>query len=219
MIKAAIFDIDGTVLDSMPMWNEFSQKYLEAKGIEAEPDLGKKLFHMTPEQSSDYIIQKYSLKKTVAELTAEMREIAYHFYADQVELKPGIIPILDALREHGIGLGVATVSDRNAVEAGLTRNHILDYFSAIVTVEDVGIGKEDPEVFLEAARQLNAAAAESCVFEDALHAVETAKMAGFITVGVYEKTNLHFQEELIRQCDFFLRENADLDDLLNFLGI
>lgn len=218
-MRAAIFDLDGTILDSMPMWHRFGEKYLASLGIQAEEHLDRKLFHRTAEQSAEYFIERYQVPKTIPEMMREMDEICLKFYQNEVLLKEGFRSFLETLAEQNVRLAVATVSNIDCTMAGLKRNRIFDLFDTVVTVGDVGIGKESPKVFEEAARRVNVPVAQSYVFEDALHAVETAKEAGFKTIGVKEPTNLYFEEQLRKTCDFFLESYLEKDQVFEFMEL
>lgn len=220
MVEAIIFDLDGTLLDSMPMWQNFGRLYLKELGIEAKDKIDRDLFAMTPAQSAQYFIDHYQVDKTVPEMVDEMAEIAHRFYENQVKEKPGAKDFLEFLKSKEIPLAVATVTNKDSTYAGLKQNNMLDYFSSIVTVADVGIGKEDPAVFLEAARKLQAKPEKSVIVEDALHAVKTAKSAKFITAGIFDQVNHYFQKDLMNTCDLYLenyQNPANIFEQLNQL--
>ncbi len=218
-MKAAIFDLDGTILDSMPMWQQFDKRYLGSLGIEAEKDLDRKVFHLTAEQSAQYFIDTYQIDKTVPEILSEIGEMALVFYQNEVAEKEGMTAFLEQLKAKGVHMAVATASSYECAHAGLVKNQLLDYFETIVTVSDVGVGKDQPDVFEEAARRLGVPIEKSYVFEDALHATETAKKAGFKVIGVREPTNDYFEEELRNTCDFFLKSYFDQNDVFDFMGL
>ncbi len=218
-VKAAIFDLDGTILDSMPMWHRFGANYLSSLGIKAEENLDRKLFHRTSEQSAQYLIDMYQVPKTIPEMLQEMNELCLLYYQNQVPLKEGFWEFLEGLAAKNVKLAVATVSNIDCAVAGLKRNQVFDLFDTVVTVEDVGIGKESPKVFQEAAQRLHVPVRQSYVFEDALHAVLTAKKAGFKTIGVKEPINIYFEDELREVCDFFLESYSEKDRIFKFMGL
>ena len=185
----AIFDMDGTLVDSMGYWRRLGREYLAGRGIteQVRPVLAKTKSMTTPE-SAALFQQTFRLPGTAAEIAAEMTSVMEAHYREDVSLKPGVAAYLARLREAGVRMCVASATARPLVELCLQRLHILDCFSFLLSCEEVGAGKDRPGVFLEAARRLGAVPAEIAVFEDALHALETAKAAGFYTVAVYDES-------------------------------
>ncbi|MGI6109299.1 MAG: HAD family hydrolase [Eubacteriaceae bacterium] len=209
MIRAAIFDMDGTLLDSMPMWDDAGAVYLAGLGIQAEPDLGKILFPMTLEESAVYLKKRYRLTLPEAEICAGIEQTISGFYLNSIPAKPGAAGFLEKLRDCGLALGVATVTSHQCTEAALRRTGLLQYFQTVTTDEDVGCGKDRPDIFLAAAKALGADPEETLVFEDALHALQTAKDAGFKTVGVYDASSLDKQQQILEVSDYYLKNFTD----------
>ena len=127
MIKGAIFDIDGTLIDSMEMWEHAAERYLAGMGIEAEPHLQKKLYTFTITESAEYLKKNYSLSKTILEIIDGINETIGAFYRNEAEPKPGIIEFLSALQERKIPMTVATATDRVHIEAGNTDTGFIIY--------------------------------------------------------------------------------------------
>lgn len=217
MIEGAIFDLDGTIMDSMPMWSNLGPRYLASLDIQAETNLNRILFSKTSEQTAEYFIEQYGVKKTVSQILDEMKEYLLNFYTNEVELKDGIAEFLEKLHAENIPLAVATVTNQTSTQAALKRHGLIDMFSTIVTTDDVGIGKESPKVYLEAAKHIHSQPEKSPVFEDALHAVRTAKSAGFLTVGIYDETNEHFQEDLKEESHYYLMNFKEHKEILHVL--
>lgn len=213
MIKGAVFDLDGTITDSNPFWDRVPVIFLESLGIKAEPELGQIIFPMTVPEAVEYMIERYSLLLTPEEFSEGMQGMIEHFYAEEVELKPGIRDVLDLMKEKGTAMAIATVTERDLAWKALQRHGIADYFSGIVTTDDAGAGKHDPAVYLMAADKTVSAPEETLVFEDALHALRTAKEAGFITVGVYDDAGRDVQDELRSAASLYLPDYKDLSQL------
>ena len=213
MIKGAIFDMDGTLLDSMPIWMNASTRYLKRLGIQAETNLAEILFHMSMQEGAEYIRQTYQVAEDTDAIIAGVNAIVYEAYEKEVQPKAGVRDFLEGLKLAGIPMVVATSSDREMAEAAFARTGLMPYFHEIFTCSEVGAGKSSPDIYFAAAKALGTKIEETWTFEDALYATKTAKAAGFCTVGLYDASSDKEQAEL--------REIADIyvDDLTDFKGI
>ncbi len=209
MMKGAIFDLDGTILDSMPVWEDAGERYLKRLGVTAEADLGTKLFSMSMREGADYLKGRYRLSFTIDEIIGEINGIIRDFYIYEVPLKPGVKQFLTDMKEYGIKMTLATASDREVVIKALERLGIHRLFDGIFTCGEVGTGKTKPDIYYEAAKFMGLAPKDIWVFEDALYAVITAKEAGFVTVGIYDETSRDEQERIREVCDSYLSEFSD----------
>ena len=214
-IKGAIFDMDGVLLDSMPMWDHAGEMYLAGQGIEAEPDLEKVLFTMTMQKGAEYIRDHYGLKLTADEIIDGINETVRDFYANKAVPKNGVLKFLRMLKSHNIPVTVATSTDRCHVEAALSRNGLMEYVDKIFTCSEVGVGKAaSPKIYELAAEFMGTKVGESFVFEDAYHAAETAQNAGFTVVGLYDESSRDMQAELKVHCNYYYLGFAELIDEL-----
>lgn len=215
MISGAIFDLDGTLLDSNGYWDLAPDEYLKTLGKRAAPGLAKTIFTMTLPEAAEYMTREYGLTQAPEEIGEGVNAAMERFYRTVIPLKEGVREALDLLEEKRIPLAIASVTDRPLVECVMRRFGLLDRFKAIVTIADVGVGKQAPDVYLEAARRLGSRPGETLVFEDALHALQTAKKAGFITVGVYDDASKERQEEIRGTADYYLASMKDLETVLH----
>lgn len=188
-IHGAIFDVDGTLLDSMVIWEEAAVRYLNSLGLEPEENLSEKIMTMSMEEGADYLIDHYGVSLTRTQILDGIRELIRGFYEDEVQLKPGVEQVIKLLASKDIPMIIATSSDSACVTAGLKRLGVWSYFKGILTCSDIGKGKTEPDIYLAAAKDIGSKPSETVVFEDALHAIVTAKNAGFITVGIYDSYN------------------------------
>ena len=121
MIEGAIFDVDGTILDSMPMWDNIGRIYLQQKGIEAEPNLNRVMFTMTMPEAADYLKQKYALPRSPEEIITEINGMIQKFYENKVPMKAGVYSLLLSLHARGIPITAASLSQRGMIEAAFYR--------------------------------------------------------------------------------------------------
>ena len=208
-IKGFILDMDGTLIDSMPIWDVLGERYLSLKGIEAEKGLGKLLYPMSLEESSHYLKTHYGLMESEADIRAGFMDIVKHFYYDEVKEKEGALAFVSSCKERG-DIVVATTSPMDYAQAALSRLGILPYISRIFTCSELQTTKKEPFIYERAAEFLGLSAGECLVAEDMLHALLVAKSAGFMTLGVYDASADKDQESLIKEADFYVR------DLRNF---
>lgn len=210
MIEGTIFDMDGVLLDSMPAWEHAGQRYLNSLGIEAEPDLDKALFPLSMEAGAGYLRTRYpAIDLSEGAIVDGLTKTIENFYISEAALKPGVKEFLMELHKRSIPMTVATSSNRDLAEAALKRNGILEYFSNIFTCSEVGAGKVKPDIYLKAARRMGTTPGKTWVFEDALHAMETAKKAGFYLVGIYDSSSREVQEKIQRICHIYLGNKMD----------
>ncbi len=208
MLKGAIFDFDGTLVDSMFIWDTIGEDYLRALGKEPHEDLKETFMTLTLEEAAEYYRQHYGVKLTVKEIVDGVNSMVEGIYRTKVVLKPGILDYLHWLKENGVKMCVATVTDRYLVEETLERLGILHYFSEVFTCAEVGYGKDKPIIYRKALEHLGTSKGDTFVFEDSLFALKTAKTDGFTTVGVYDRHE-NRQDELKSLANYYIRDFAD----------
>ena len=214
MIKGAIFDVDGTLLDSMTIWEDVGVRFLESINIEAEPELGTILFTMSIPEGAAYVKEHYNLQQSTDEIIQGVLDIISNFYKETAPLKRGAAELLEELSKRNILMTVATSNNKQEVEAAFERLGIAKYFDRIFTCEEVGAGKTKPDIYLEAAKYLGTRPEETIVFEDVVHAIRTAKNAGFLVAGVYDEASRDDQEEIKSLVDWYGKEPAELKEIL-----
>lgn len=210
--KYCIFDMDGTLVDSMGYWRRLGFEYLEGKGI-SEADAARTMEavkRLTLSQSAQLFLDTYGLPGTAEDVLVEMRDMMERHYRTDVALKPGIVNYLDGLRERGCRLCVATATDERLSHLCLERLGIDDKFEFLLSCQTTGIGKEHPDIYLQAAARLGCRPEEAAVFEDALYAAQTAKAAGFYTVAVWDRTQTLDWSELTDLADEAVKDWRDL---------
>ena len=200
--RFAIFDMDGTLVDSMPYWENLATEFLGNKGVQTiAPDILERIKPMTMTESAALFIQEYDLPGTAESVAAEMNAMMDEHYRKDIPLKPGAAAYLEALHRKGVTMCVASATAEELMDACLTRLGVAHYFSFLLSCETVGAGKNRPDVYWEAAKRLGTRPEEIAVYEDALYAAKTAKAAGFYTVAVRDDSNQAHWETLTALAD------------------
>jgi HAD superfamily hydrolase (TIGR01509 family) len=214
-IEGAIFDFDGTLLDSMFIWDRIGEDYLISRGIKPRENLSETFKSMSLLQAAEYYQNEYGLTDSTDEIMSGVNKMIEHFYIDEVLPKEGVKEFLVGLKKYNVKMCIATATDKHLVEAALRRNQMLDYFSEIFTCTGVGSGKDNHAIYLEALEHLKTRKAATLVFEDALYAVRTAKKAGFIVVGVYDKSEQKNEKTIREKSNVYIKSFAEMGDYLD----
>ena len=215
MIQGVIFDLDGTLFDSMFIWDTAGESYLRSIGKEPEADLQKVLKPMSLLQSAQYIREKYNIPLSVEEIMDGINRTVEGFYFHSVDPKSSVIDFLEELHCRNIKMCIATATDRYQVEAALQRCKMRHFFSEIFTCTEVGSGKDRPDIFRKAMEHLQTDRSNTAVVEDAYHAAHTAKQDSFKVVGVYDSHESR-QQELLQLADIFLPDYLHLNNFWKF---
>ncbi|MEL1134546.1 HAD family phosphatase [Desulfitobacterium sp. THU1] len=214
MIKGAIFDLDGTLLDSMPIWDKAGEVFLHNLGIEAEPDLAKVMYSMSMTEGAEFLKERYCLDMDVEAIITGINHTIEDFYFYQVQLKEGVEQFLKDMQQAGIKMAVATSCDRQVFARALERLNVINRFDGIFTCTEIGSGKEKPDIYLAAAKHMGTLPMDTWVFEDALFALKSAKDTGFRTVGVFDASNHANIEKIKRTSDIYLEKLNDFNVFL-----
>ena len=205
MIKGAIFDFDGTLVNSMFIWDTFGEDYLRTLGKEPKENLTETFKTFTLEQAAEYYREHYGVELSVSEIVDDVNEMVADTYRSKVMLKDGVREFLETLKSQGVKMCVATVTDRPIVEDVLVRLGIRDFFDGILTCAEVGYNKETPHIYRAALEALGTKKEETVVFEDALHALMTAKKDSFTVAAVYDKHEPR-QIEMRAVADYYISD-------------
>ena len=180
----AIFDMDGTLIDSMVFWKNLATEYLTCKGVREIPaEILEQIKPMTMSESAALFQTAFGL---TGDIESEMNAMMDDHYRKDIPLKSGVREYLQELRDRGIRMCVASATAEYLMDACLTRLGVRDYFEFLLSCETVGAGKRSPIVYHTSAQRLNVMPQEIAVYEDALYAIQTAKKAGYYVVGIYD---------------------------------
>ena len=202
--RYAIFDMDGTIMDSMPAWKNLGRDYLKEKGIKAPENLSEIISAMSMEESANYFREEFGIRDCSKQIISDVNGLIEDKYRYEMPLKPYVKEYISNLQRDGVIMCVVTATPVLLAEAALKRLDVLQYFSFVVSCDEVGIGKSKPDSFYLAARKMGANISDTVVYEDADYAMKTAKDAGFYTIGVYDESASKPKEEMMLLCDRYI---------------
>ncbi|POO85250.1 HAD family phosphatase [Clostridium sp. 3-3] len=209
-IKGAIFDLDGTLVDSMWVWSKIDIDYLKSKGHALPENLNSEICHLSFTQTANYFKERFSLSDSIDTILKDWNNMAYNHYSENVKLKDGVKEFLDKLKQNNIKIALATSNSVPLLEACLKNNGIYDYFDSITTTDEVSNGKNCPDVYLLAAKKLNVNPKNCIVFEDILPAIKGAKAADMTVIAVSDKHSLNDLDEIINHSDKYINSYFEL---------
>ncbi len=195
-IDAAIFDMDGTLLDSLSVWTDLAQTFLESKGVEFSSELCEKMKAMSIQESAVFLKNELEVCDSSEEIINGVRESLIKFYAGEAKFKEGAYEFLEKLKEAGVKMCICTANDEKLAYLALKANKAEGFFSDIICM-----GKHNPKAYDTCLDVLNAKKETCMVFEDAYYATKTAKEAGYKVCGVYDK---HEKEDIKPFCDIYI---------------
>lgn len=200
----AIFDMDGTLTDSMGYWHHLSEEYITGMGFAYSPEIMESTAHLTVLDTSALFVRHFGLPKTPEQAAAEINALMETHYRTDVPLKPGAREFLERLRRAGVKMCVASSTSPDLIDICLRRLGVRDCFEFLLSCEEVNAGKDKPDVYLEAARRLGGTPQNTLVFEDVIFAARTAKSAGFRVVGIFDESSRNDQQALRETADCYI---------------
>ena len=215
-IQGAIFDMDGTLLDSMPVWHRLTQNYLKQFNVHiTDEDFAACEGFSQPEVADYFLARHPELPLTRETMLGGMDALITSRYESMAVPKDGVLDFLERMRRQGVKMAIATLTARRHAEKALLDRDMMQYFEFMLTIEDIGVSKREPDIYLAAAERLGIAPADCMVFEDAPYAGVTAHRAGFQLCGLAEPAYAAGEAELRSVSDVFIeRSYSELDGKL-----
>lgn len=198
MIKAVIFDMDGTLLDSMHVWDHVGEQYLASLHIQAHHGLQEILTPMSIAQSAAYLKETYPISATLEAIKEGFEQCVLYQYQKNIQLKEGVKACLQRCKEKGLRLCVLSASSKQMIESACIRCGIYDAFEYIMTCDEAGYPKTDARIYEKIVDVLGLSKQECLFIDDAYYAISCMKEAGYKVYGVYDKAN-HKDWETIRR--------------------
>lgn len=209
-IKTCLFDLDGTLVDSMWMWGEIDREYLARYGLSCPDGIEREIEGMSFTETATYFKNKFELPDEVDKIKSDWEEMSVDKYKYEVKLKKGVYDFLNYIKRNGIKTGIATSNGRRMVDAVLESLNIKKYFDTVVTGCDVKKGKPSPDIYLRAADILSSDVKSCLVFEDVPAGIMAGKAAGMRVYAVEDDFSLHLKEEKIRLADGYIVDYRDI---------
>lgn len=207
--KGVIFDLDGTLIDTMDIWKDIDNEFLSKRGIEVPDDYMEAISHLGGYATAVYTIDRFNLTDTPEELIKEWVDMAIDKYP-LADTKPGAEEYINYLNSRGIKIAVATATEPEIALAGIESRSFAPYISCIVSTAEVKRGKTHPDIYFECASRLGLAKEECIVFEDVLAAAKTAKSAGFRVIGMYDKHSDSSKEQIMKLCERYIYDFKEM---------
>lgn len=202
--KAIIFDLDGTLIDSMNVWSDIDKEFFKMHDLPFEEDYQKEIGHKGLKEIAAYTKTRYNLKESEDEIISIWLDMAKEAYAYKIPLKEGVKSFLEYLQSKNIKMGIATSNSLELTELVLKHHDIYKYFSKVVTVNELKTNKGSPDIYLHISDSFGLVPSECIVFEDLLTGIRTAKKAGYKVVGVKEKASLDKEKEIREIADLYI---------------
>lgn len=208
--KAVLFDLDGSLMDSMWMWKDIDIQYLRKFNIECPDDLQKNIEGLSVVETAVYFQNTFGIKDSVSDILEYWNMMAFDKYSNEVALKPGAGEFLKFCAERKIKLGICSSNTKQLLEAVLVSNKVKDLFEIVISGEDVNKGKPNPECYLTAAGILGVEPENCLVFEDIPMGIEAGLNANMTVFAVEDDYSKHYKNQKMNMSHYFINDYTEL---------
>ncbi len=208
---AVIFDMDGSMVDSMWLWKEIDVEYLGRFHIPLPQDLQSCIEGMSFHETAVYFKEHFPIPDSLEQMKADWNRMAWDKYEKEVPLKPGVRAFLENCRERGIKLGIATSNSRELVENVARVHGLHDFFDCIMTGSEVERGKPSPDIYLAVAERLQVPPERCLVFEDIVPGIQAGKNAGMEVCAVEDDYSADAREQKKSLADYYIEDYIGLE--------
>ena len=204
--EAVIFDLDGSLVDSMWMWKAIDIEYLKGFGIKPPEDLQKQIGGRSFFETAVFFKDKFGLEDSVEKIGDDWNRMAWDKYTNEVPLKDGAFEFLSACENKGIKLGIASSNSTELIEQVLFSHNIRDKFSSVKSGTQIQKGKPAPDVYLAVANELKVSPEKCLVFEDLVDGIKAGKNAGMTVVAVSDDYSRHSDKAKRELADYYIED-------------
>ncbi len=208
--RAAIFDLDGTIVDSMWMWRDIDIEYLKRHGLRYEEGLQQAIEGLSFHETAIYFKEHFGIPESLTEIQNEWNDMAMEYYRTKVSVKPGVLEYLTSLRERGVKTGIATSNSWPLLDAVLDATGLREYMDSIHSACEIKRGKPAPDIYLLVAKDLGVDPSECMVFEDIIAGIEAGHNAGMQVCSVYDVHSEEQMDEIIARSEYHIRSFTEL---------
>lgn len=205
-IDAVILDLDGTLIDSMWIWDEIDKDYFKQLGVQMPTNLKDEINHLSFKEVAAYFKSNFNINDSIENILNQWNSMAFNHYSNNIMLKDGALDLLKYLKSNNIKIALATSNSVTLLTAALKSTNIYDYFDSITTTDEVSRGKNHPDVYILAADKLKVSYDRCLVFEDILEAIGGAKLANMKVCAVYDKYSEYNTEKIINSADYYIKD-------------
>ena len=213
-ITAAIFDMDGTLIDSTGIWHEIDRKFFAKRGMEIPKDYAQHIVHLGLTQAAIYTKETYGFKENIQEIIDEWHNMSIDMYEHHVPLKEGALELLELFKKNNVKMAIATANDERLYRPCLQRLGIENFFDFVADVNTAKEGKQSAKIYLDLAKQMNSKPENTLVLEDMPTCVKTAHKSGFVTIAVYDNASKDYDEQKRMDSHLFIKDFSELIKLL-----